>query len=304
MGAKLGFTAGLAVGLLAGSRAGRGLYDRTAAAATSVVHDPRVRRGASTALHKAGDAGSTVAGAAARKVHHHGDEGEDHEEDDAGHHRGRARSARRRVRREAKGRDKNRAAGRWGRHVAGERSALTADTSGSAPRDTPNHARPGSERRSAAWDGRSDGGGHDGMSEAGGESVAGGHVSGRYGSTRGREGQRRHGFGAAAAHVRDLGSSGGFRALREGIESGMGGIAGISRHRHGSGESHRGARADGAANGRPWANGSGGGAGGARSARSADGMTGGMAAPSVQTRPKPKDPGSGSGSEDGRRGTE
>lgn len=68
MSAKLGFTAGLAVGLLAGSRAGRGLYDRSAATASSVVNDPRVRRGASTALHKAGAAGSSVAGAAGRKV--------------------------------------------------------------------------------------------------------------------------------------------------------------------------------------------------------------------------------------------
>jgi hypothetical protein len=33
-----------------------------------VVNDPRVRRGANTALHKASDAGSSVAGAAARKV--------------------------------------------------------------------------------------------------------------------------------------------------------------------------------------------------------------------------------------------
>ena len=73
MSAKMGFTAGLAVGLLAGSRAGRGLYDRSAAAATSVVNDPRVRRGASSALHKAGSAGSAVAGAAARKVRHHGE---------------------------------------------------------------------------------------------------------------------------------------------------------------------------------------------------------------------------------------
>jgi hypothetical protein len=66
--AKLGFAAGLAVGLLAGSRAGRGLYDRSVSAANSVVHDPRVRNGATSALHKAGDAGSSVAGAAARKV--------------------------------------------------------------------------------------------------------------------------------------------------------------------------------------------------------------------------------------------
>ena len=68
MSAKFGFAAGLAVGVLAGSRAGRGLYDRSAAAASAVVHDPRVRSGASTALHRAGSAGSTVAGAAARKV--------------------------------------------------------------------------------------------------------------------------------------------------------------------------------------------------------------------------------------------
>jgi hypothetical protein len=71
--AKLGFTAGLAVGLLAGSRAGRGLYDRSAAAASTVVHDPRVRQGASTAVHRIGSAGSTVAGAAARKITHRGD---------------------------------------------------------------------------------------------------------------------------------------------------------------------------------------------------------------------------------------
>ena len=73
MSAKLGFTAGLAVGLLAGSRAGRGLYDRSAAAASAVVQDPRVRRGASSALHRVGSTGSTVAGAAARKITHRGD---------------------------------------------------------------------------------------------------------------------------------------------------------------------------------------------------------------------------------------
>ena len=73
MSAKLGFTAGLAVGLLAGSRAGRGLYDRSAAAASAVVHDPRVRQGASSALHRVGSTGSTVAGAAARKITHRGD---------------------------------------------------------------------------------------------------------------------------------------------------------------------------------------------------------------------------------------
>ncbi|HTJ72508.1 MAG TPA: hypothetical protein VL551_33530 [Actinospica sp.] len=72
MSAKLGFAAGLAVGLLAGSRAGRGLYDKSAAAASAVVRDPRVRSGASTALHKAGSAGSSVAGAAARKVKNRG----------------------------------------------------------------------------------------------------------------------------------------------------------------------------------------------------------------------------------------
>jgi hypothetical protein len=66
--AKLGFAAGLAVGLLAGSRAGRGLYDRSASAASAVVHDPRVRSGATSALHKAGSAGSSVAGSAARRV--------------------------------------------------------------------------------------------------------------------------------------------------------------------------------------------------------------------------------------------
>ena len=68
MSARLGFAAGLAVGVLAGSRAGRGIYDRSASAASAVVHDPRVRSGASAALHRAGSAGSTVAGAAARKV--------------------------------------------------------------------------------------------------------------------------------------------------------------------------------------------------------------------------------------------
>ena len=72
MSVKLGFAAGLMVGVLAGSRAGRGLYDRSAAAATAVVHDPRVRSGASAALHRAGSAGSTVAGAAARKVRNRG----------------------------------------------------------------------------------------------------------------------------------------------------------------------------------------------------------------------------------------
>lgn len=68
MSARLGFAAGLAVGLLAGSRAGRGLYDRSASAASAVVHDPRVRSGATSVLHKAGSAGSSVAGSAARKV--------------------------------------------------------------------------------------------------------------------------------------------------------------------------------------------------------------------------------------------
>jgi hypothetical protein len=70
--AKLGFAAGLAVGLLVGSRAGRGLYDRSVATASAVVHDPRVRSGATSAVHKAGSAGSSVAGAAARKVKNRG----------------------------------------------------------------------------------------------------------------------------------------------------------------------------------------------------------------------------------------
>lgn len=81
--AKLGFTAGLVVGLLAGSRAGRGLYDRTAATASTVVNDPRVRRAASTALHRAGSAGSSVAGAASRKVAHRGrGEADEHDGDE------------------------------------------------------------------------------------------------------------------------------------------------------------------------------------------------------------------------------
>jgi hypothetical protein len=82
--AKLGFAAGLAVGLLAGSRAGRGLYDKSAAAASAVVKDPRVRSGASNALHKAGDAGSSVAGAAARRVKNRGKADGEDESADAG----------------------------------------------------------------------------------------------------------------------------------------------------------------------------------------------------------------------------
>lgn len=65
---KVGFAAGLCVGLLAGSRAGRGLYDRSAATASALMHDPRVRQGATTAAHRAGEAGSAVANAAARQV--------------------------------------------------------------------------------------------------------------------------------------------------------------------------------------------------------------------------------------------
>ena len=84
MSAKLGFVAGLAVGVLAGSRAGRGLYDRTASAASAVVRDPRVRSGATTVMHKAGDAGSSVAGAAARKVKSRGKADGDPAEDAEG----------------------------------------------------------------------------------------------------------------------------------------------------------------------------------------------------------------------------
>ncbi|WP_034264946.1 hypothetical protein [Actinospica robiniae] len=65
---KVGFTAGLCVGLLVGSRAGRGLYDKSAATANSLMHDPRVRQGATTAAQKAGEAGTIMAGAAARQV--------------------------------------------------------------------------------------------------------------------------------------------------------------------------------------------------------------------------------------------
>lgn len=72
MSAKLGFAAGLAVGLLAGSRAGRGLYDRSTAAASAVVNDPRVRSGASSVLNKAKTEGSSMAGAAVRKVKNRG----------------------------------------------------------------------------------------------------------------------------------------------------------------------------------------------------------------------------------------
>lgn len=75
MSAKLGFAAGLAVGLLVGSRAGRGLYDRSVATASAVVHDPRVRSGATSVVHKAGSAGSSAAGAAARKVKNRGKSG-------------------------------------------------------------------------------------------------------------------------------------------------------------------------------------------------------------------------------------
>lgn len=120
MSGKLGFTAGLAVGLLAGSRAGRGLYDRSAATASSVVNDPRVRRGASTALHKAGCAGSSVAGAASRKVtqrvrgeagEHDGDGGDGRDDgtsDGAGSRDGRGR-----------GGDSLRGAAHHGRGLAG-----------------------------------------------------------------------------------------------------------------------------------------------------------------------------------------
>lgn len=65
---KAGFAVGLCVGLLVGSRSGRGLYDRSAAAANAVVNDPRVRRGATTAAQRAGEAGNAMAGAAARQV--------------------------------------------------------------------------------------------------------------------------------------------------------------------------------------------------------------------------------------------
>jgi len=65
---KVGFAAGLCVGLLVGSRSGRGLYDKSAATANSLMHDPRVRRGATTAAQRAGDAGTAMAGAAARQV--------------------------------------------------------------------------------------------------------------------------------------------------------------------------------------------------------------------------------------------
>ena len=65
---KVGFAAGLCVGLLVGSRSGRGLYDKSAATANSLMHDPRVRRGATTAAQRAGEAGTMMAGAAARQV--------------------------------------------------------------------------------------------------------------------------------------------------------------------------------------------------------------------------------------------
>jgi len=65
---KVGFAAGLCVGLLVGSRSGRGLYDKSAATASALMHDPRVRQGATTAAHRAGEAGSAAVGVAARQV--------------------------------------------------------------------------------------------------------------------------------------------------------------------------------------------------------------------------------------------
>ena len=62
MKGKIYFTAGAVAGLLAGSRMGRGLYDRVTGVAGKVAGNETVRQGVSTAGERAVDAGKKAGG--------------------------------------------------------------------------------------------------------------------------------------------------------------------------------------------------------------------------------------------------
>ena len=65
---KIYFAAGAVVGLLTGSRLGRGLYDRTAKAAGALAGNPTVRSGVTSAGGRAVDAAKSAGGGVGHKV--------------------------------------------------------------------------------------------------------------------------------------------------------------------------------------------------------------------------------------------
>ena len=68
MKGKFYFAAGAVVGLLTGSRLGRGLYDRTAKAAGAVAGNTTVRQGVTSAGERAVDAAKSAGGGLGHKV--------------------------------------------------------------------------------------------------------------------------------------------------------------------------------------------------------------------------------------------
>jgi hypothetical protein len=73
MMAKISFVSGFALGLLAGSKIGPGLYGRVSSAASSLATNPRVRQRASTAGDKAAHAAKAAGSTAAQQVKHAGE---------------------------------------------------------------------------------------------------------------------------------------------------------------------------------------------------------------------------------------
>jgi hypothetical protein len=70
MKAKISFVSGIALGMLAGSKIGPGLYTRVASAVSSLAADPRVRRGATSAGDRAAHVAKAAGTSAAQQVKH------------------------------------------------------------------------------------------------------------------------------------------------------------------------------------------------------------------------------------------
>jgi hypothetical protein len=68
MKGKAGFIGGTVVGLLVGSRIGRGLYDRVAGGTAALAKNPRVRRSAGTAGGKAAETAKNLSAGAAEQA--------------------------------------------------------------------------------------------------------------------------------------------------------------------------------------------------------------------------------------------
>lgn len=73
MKTKISFVSGIMIGLLAGSRIGPELYRRVASAASSLVADPRVRKGATSAGDRAAHVAKSAGTSAAHQVKHAGE---------------------------------------------------------------------------------------------------------------------------------------------------------------------------------------------------------------------------------------